>query len=153
MLVLGLLLLGTFALACIHRFVTLRAEITKFKAMRLESAKEGHGEVGSVAPPSRNVHQAESVDHSLWSAPRLKMHHATLSESGETLAMLQIRRLHLEAPLLEGTDEVTLNRGVGRIAGTARPGESGNIGIAGHRDGFFRALKDINVGDSTVQRL
>ena len=40
-----------------------------------------------------------------------------------------------------------LNRGVGRIIGTARPGGPGNIGIAGHRDGFFRGLKDISVGD------
>ena len=49
--------------------------------------------------------------------------------------------------MLEGTDDVTLNRGVGRIAGTSRVGESGNLGIAGHRDGFFRGLKDIAVGD------
>lgn len=49
--------------------------------------------------------------------------------------------------MLEGTDDVTLNRGVGWIPGTARPLESGNIGIAGHRDGFFRGLKDISVGD------
>ena len=42
---------------------------------------------------------------------------------------------------------MTLNRGVGRIAGTANPGESGNIGIAGHRDGFFRGLKDVGPGD------
>ena len=42
----------------------------------------------------------------------------------------------------------TLNRGVGWIDGTARPGESGNLGIAGHRDGFFRGLKDIGTGDT-----
>jgi sortase A len=37
---------------------------------------------------------------------------------------------------------------VGRIAGTARPGEEGNIGIAGHRDSFFRGLKDVTAGDA-----
>jgi sortase A len=41
-----------------------------------------------------------------------------------------------------------LNRGVGRIPGTSFPGHDGNIGIAGHRDGFFRTLKDIRTGDS-----
>jgi sortase A len=41
-----------------------------------------------------------------------------------------------------------LNRGVGRIAGTSLPGQGGNIGIAGHRDGFFRTLKDIRTGDA-----
>jgi sortase A len=47
----------------------------------------------------------------------------------------------------EGTDDWTLNRAVGRIEGTARPGEPGNLGIAGHRDGFFRGLRHTEVGD------
>jgi len=49
--------------------------------------------------------------------------------------------------VFDGTDDLTLNRGVGRIAGTARPGQGGNLGIAGHRDGFFRGLKDVGAGD------
>jgi sortase A len=49
--------------------------------------------------------------------------------------------------VLEGTDDLTLNRGVGHIAGTALFGQNGNVGLAGHRDGFFRGLKDIKVGD------
>jgi len=50
--------------------------------------------------------------------------------------------------LLDGTGALTLNHAVGRIAGTAWPGESGNIGIAGHRDSFFRGLRDVRVGDA-----
>ena len=50
--------------------------------------------------------------------------------------------------MLDGTDEFTLNRGVGRIARTSFPGQDGNIGIAGHRDGFFRSLKGISTGDA-----
>ncbi len=50
--------------------------------------------------------------------------------------------------MLKGTDELTLNRAVGHIGGTAWPGDAGNVGIAGHRDGFFRGLKDIAIGDS-----
>ena len=49
-----------------------------------------------------------------------------------------------------GTDEFNLNRGVGRIKGTAWIDTDGNLGIAGHRDGFFRPLKDIGVGDRMV---
>jgi sortase A len=41
-----------------------------------------------------------------------------------------------------------LNRGAGWIEGTAGLGSSGNVGVAGHRDGFFRGLKDINEGDA-----
>jgi sortase A len=61
--------------------------------------------------------------------------------------VLEIDKVKIRVPVFEGTDDLTLNRGVGRIAGTAVPGVAGNIGIAGHRDGFFRGLKDIAVGD------
>ena len=50
-------------------------------------------------------------------------------------------------PVFEGDDEISLNRGAGLIAGMGLPDQGGNIGIAGHRDGYFRALKDIKVGD------
>ncbi len=49
--------------------------------------------------------------------------------------------------MLPGTDDRTLDRGVGHIEDTAQPGTDGNLGIAGHRDGFFRGLKDITPGD------
>jgi len=50
--------------------------------------------------------------------------------------------------ILPGTDEFVLNRGLGHIEETALPGTSGNSGIAGHRDGFLRGLKDVAVGDA-----
>jgi sortase A len=57
---------------------------------------------------------------------------------------------------MEGTDDLILNRGVGHVIGTSNPGEVGNVAIAGHRDGFFRGLKDIVIGDKieliTLQR-
>jgi sortase A len=63
------------------------------------------------------------------------------------LAVLSIPRIGIEVPVFDGTDELVLNRGAGRILGTAKPGQPGNIGIAAHRDGFFRGLKDIRRGD------
>ena len=62
-------------------------------------------------------------------------------------AVLRVPKLKLEVPIYEGTSDHTLNRGAGRIEGTARIGEAGNLGIAAHRDGFFRPLKSIAVGD------
>ena len=50
--------------------------------------------------------------------------------------------------MLPGTDDHTLDRAVGHIEDTAEPGTDGNSGIAGHRDGFFRGLKDIAPGDA-----
>ena len=64
------------------------------------------------------------------------------------LAVLRIPKINLEVPVFNDTDDLTLDRGVGRILGTAQVGGPGNLGIAGHRDGFFRGLKDIEIGDT-----
>jgi sortase A len=55
--------------------------------------------------------------------------------------------VNLHATVLEGSDTRTLARAAGRIKNTARPGEHGNIGIAGHRDTVFRPLRRIKEGD------
>ena len=89
-----------------------------------------------------------AVDQSLWSEGRIaKYREALQSVFPPPLAVLHIPRLGLEVPVLEGIDDRTLNRAVGHIPGTAAPGEVGNVAIAGHRDGFFRGLKDLAVGD------
>jgi sortase A len=89
-----------------------------------------------------------SLDFSLWSEKRVNAYKAALGLKVEApLAVLAIPRIGLEVPVFDGTDELTLNRGAGRILGTAKPGQQGNIGIAAHRDGFFRSLKDIRSGD------
>src|SRR6187399_2240272 len=64
--------------------------------------------------------------------------------------VLRVPSLKLVVPVFEGTSEENLNRGAGRIEGTAPIGDLGNIGIAAHRDGFFRVLKDIRVGDELL---
>ena len=87
-------------------------------------------------------------DQSLWDAKRIAAWRETLAQEAPLpLAVLRIPRIDLEVPVLEGIDAWTLNRAVGHIAGTAVPGETGNSGIAGHRDGFFRGLKDVQPGD------
>ena len=87
-------------------------------------------------------------DQRLWSAERVKAwNEAKLRESPVPLAVLSIPRLQLVVPVLPGTDDWTLNRAVGTIDGTAPPGSDGNSGIAGHRDGFFRVLKDVVSGE------
>lgn len=88
-------------------------------------------------------------DYELWSDKRINDYHAgNVERDDPPLAILTIARLDLKVPVYDGTDEINLNRGAGRIKGTSRIDVPGNIGIAGHRDGFFRALKDIEVGDT-----
>jgi sortase A len=137
LLILGLLLLLVFAFARIHRFIMFRAEMVKFESAQLEPHKEGAAALGAIdraIPP--------------WGHQSTKSYQANRGKPVELLAVLRIPALQLEVPVLDGTDKVTLNRGVGRIAGTSRPRQGGNIGIAGHRDGFFRKLKDIRTGDA-----
>jgi sortase A len=63
------------------------------------------------------------------------------------LGMIEIPRIGVSAIVREGDDDPTLAVAVGHIPGTARPGESGNMGLAGHRDTFFRALERIKIDD------
>jgi sortase A len=94
------------------------------------------------------------VDFRLWSAYRITAYKQSLIEKTDMpLGILHIPKIHLEVPVFDGTDELTLDRGVGRISGTAHIGQPGNLGIAGHRDSFFRALKDIRPGDAVELEL
>jgi len=63
------------------------------------------------------------------------------------IGRLEIPRLKLAVMVREGADEGTLSRAVGHIPGTALPGKVGNVGLAGHRDTFFRPLRNIRDDD------
>ena len=102
----------------------------------------------STALQAQTPGSTGAPDFQLWSPARIEAWRAAQAGTGPLpLGVLRIRRLRVEAPILPGTDDWTLNRSVGHIEGTALPGEAGNSGIAGHRDSFFRALKDIATGD------
>ena len=92
--------------------------------------------------------QLELPDQKLWSAQRVIDYQQSL-KAGTDLpqAVLTIEKLGIQVPVYNGADEFNLNRGVARIKGTGAIDGQGNLGIAGHRDGFFRGLKDIAVGD------
>jgi sortase A len=94
------------------------------------------------------------VDISTWSPARVEHYRESLRTNLTPEALLRIPAVKLVVPVYEGTSETNLNRGAGRIEGTARIGDEGNLGIAAHRDGFFRVLKDVRLGDSlAIERL
>jgi sortase A len=87
-------------------------------------------------------------DYSLWNKARIGHYEDSLKiESAPPLGILTINKINLQVPIYNGTDDVTLDRGAGRIKGMAKMDEVGNLGISGHRDGFFRGMKDVEVGD------
>lgn len=142
LLLVGVALVGFAALVYFGGRVYSRMAVEKFHVEAQSRPADG---------PERAVKSVFPVDHSLWSPKRVKDYEATLAEHFDSpLALLRIDKIRLEVPVFDGTDDRILDRGVGRIAGTARLGESGNVGIAGHRDGFFRGLKDIALGDTMV---
>lgn len=136
LLICGVLMVGFYGAARVHRSVFSNAELERFKSQRL--ADEPQPAALTEAVP----------DFRLWSEHRVRGYwESWAAESAPAIGVLRIPRIHVEVPILEGTDDLSLNRGVGHVAGTANPWEEGNIAIAGHRDGFFRGLEDIGVGD------
>jgi sortase A len=88
------------------------------------------------------------VDFRLWSAKRISAYEDSVTRKTDApLGILRIPKIKLEVSVFNDTDDLTLNRGVGRILSTAQAGASGNLGIAGHRDGFFRGLQYLAPGD------
>ena len=78
--------------------------------------------------------------------PRISLQPA-IPQDGELLGRLEIPRVGLSVMVIQGDGDGDLRRAVGHIPGTALPGRHGNVGIAGHRDTFFRPLRSIQPND------
>jgi sortase A len=74
-------------------------------------------------------------------APRLLV-------EGGVIGEIEVARLHLKAIVVQGDSHTLLRRAVGHIPDTALPGTPGNVVLAGHRDTFFRPLRNIRLGDA-----
>lgn len=132
----GVVALTIWGGAAVARHLGSARELQRFQAAR------------KPAPQPLPAISFSAPNTELWDPKRIAEWRATQTASAPPpLAVLRIPRLGVEAPVLEGTDDWTLNRGVGHIEDTAAPGVDGNVGIAGHRDGFFRPLKDVTTGD------
>ncbi len=141
----GVILLGAFFLIRAWGEYQSQSDINAFE-QRL------HLNVVSTAnasSESKNPGLSDEPDYTLWSSKRINDYHESNAQRDDPpLAILSIDKLGLKVPVYNGTDEINLNRGAGRIKGTARVDAPGNLGIAAHRDGFFRVLKDVEIGDS-----
>ena len=139
LLILGLLL--------VTLFVTVRAYQTFYTQAAVHEFWRDHS--GSIEREPAGLTQPNPAipDFRLWSAKRIETYQMSLIAAiPPPSGILKIPSINLEVPVLEGSDDLTLNRAVGHIEGTSALGESGNVGVAGHRDGFFRGLKDVQRG-------
>jgi len=121
---LGMLLTGFYALASIDAKVVQAADLEAFAA--------------SVGEP----------DRSLWSDIRVReFAESKHADAGPVSGVLRIPSLKLTVPIYPDESDLHLNRGVGLVSGSGSPDQGGNAAIAGHRDGYFRVLKDVKRGD------
>ena len=118
--VLGVILLGWFALAQLQMVYDQTVAARQFEETRIAVPKpvEARG-----------------------SGRRLSL------ATGAVVGRVEIPRVGVSALVREGDDTKTLRGAVGHVPGTAFPGDQGNAALAGHRDTFFRGLKDIRKGD------
>jgi sortase A len=115
------------------------------------------GYYGYVAAEARfyQAYENRELDAILHSAPSRPQptaatpatHRARTPAPGSIIGRIEIPRLHVSSVVRAGSDARTLKLAVGHIPGTALPGDEGNIGLAGHRDTFFRRLRDIRPDD------
>jgi len=120
LLVVGVLLIGY----CVWAFLDARAEQGMLSS-RLDQV-ENNAEPGTVPVAWETRHEA--------------------LQSG-LVGRIKIERLGFSAIIVDGDSHRNLRQGVGHLQDTAYPGERGNVALAGHRDTYFRPLKDLEEGD------
>jgi sortase A len=125
----GIVALGYWAIVTVHAHLFQAQEAQRMKQeLRAPATQE---KPNSPQPPSQEPEPTPPAE-------------------GATIANLAIPRIGLSTVVIEGVGEADLKVAPGHIPGTALPGESGNIGIAGHRDTFFRPVRLIHIGDLIV---
>jgi sortase A len=135
--IVGAMLVTSYGAVRVYADVSSRDGIRRFSALRIAQIRDPFSDT------------ARSPDQSNWSESRIRAFVPSSPAPAELAprALLHIPGVGLTVPVYTGTSDSTLNRGAGLIDGTASPEAVGNTGIAAHRDGFFRALKDVALGD------
>jgi sortase A len=137
--IIGILILGYVGFALLDARLYQADQSRKFQQElnRLNSAIVGdeHTHASSIppVPAKESLMQVERID--------------VAGVSRTPLGRIEISSIGIAAMILEGTDARTLRRAVGHIPGTPLPGQRGNVAITGHRDTFFRPLRNIRKDD------
>jgi sortase A len=74
-------------------------------------------------------------------------------EVGDVAGILEIPRIDAELPIVEGTDEDELEKGVGHYKDSKYPTQNDQIVLSGHRDTVFRRMGELKIGDELVVKL
>ena len=149
----GLVCVGIWAWSWID------AKIYQYRENRLLEEAENARAASSGESTASESDSLGAFQEASAPAPEEEKEPAEPGPEGSLVGRIEIPRLDDSAIVLEGVDKKTLRRGVGRIPGTALPDareyrgqdgrrrQGGNVGLAAHRDSFFRGLKDIRKND------
>lgn len=85
----------------------------------------------------------DEINHTHW----IKYPNDERPKQGEQFASLIIPSLDIQLPIVEGTDDKTLTRGVGHYIKSVLPGEPDNAVLSAHRDSFFKKIGSLRSGD------
>lgn len=126
-----------------------RQDITEFEQAFSVSAVPS--ELPAITSINLSDESLSAPDTNLWAPGRVADYESSLQgEVPPVLGLLEVPSIGLKVPVYPSDTELNMDRGAGIIDGMSYPHEPGNIGIAGHRDGYFRALKDVQVGDKLL---
>ena len=134
----------TVAIVCLGYYGYVSAETALYQAY--EERELDRILAGVNAPETAGVDAPETAPPVEIRPPTERVRPAR----GSTIGRIEIPRLGVSAVVRAGSDARTLRLAVGHIPGTSVPGESGNVGLAAHRDTFFRRLRDIRPDDEIV---
>ena len=121
-------------------------DAARLKGGRLELALWMAAAVCAGVWGSQRVQAVAALQTASSIAPREENSRGSIPAGDEVIGRLEIRALGLSVPMMRNYDAGSLVRGVGHVPGTAVPGGLGNLVLAGHRDTFFRPLRNIRAG-------
>ncbi len=141
LLVVGIGCLGVYGYSLFYSKFHQAYESWRFDHAR--EAKHADEEIPAIIiTPERRASRSVTSTTNKQRSPRVS--------EGSVIGRVYVPRLSMSAMVEEGTEDATLLRAVGHVPGTALPGSNGNVAIAGHRDSFFRGLKDLKRNDEIV---
>lgn len=161
---LGSILIGLYVAARVLLSVEREQGVERFEAARrsfVSAGQDSHtasaralaARSGETLEPGAPVALDSRPDQTLWSDARVAAYADALDAELVPEGVLRIPAVGIAVPVYAGTAEPNLNRGAGRVEWTPALGSAGNVGVAAHRDGFFRPLKDIAAGDQILVEL
>jgi sortase A len=141
----GFLCLGWFGYSVLERKIDQSYENYKLEAERRGEKPSIGGYIREVVPGKRRQEEEKATPEP-QRVPENKRERPKVVR-GEVVGRIEVPRINVSAVVREGDDDKTLKRAAGHIPYTPLPGDQGNVGVAAHRDTFFRNLKGVRKGD------